>query len=239
MFSFLCRKSVPEAVGARFRPQPGNAREVSFLLPYYRSQPIYWELADLVAKGREIGMLHPDVLSLLYHFSLHGSGRVLEIGPFIGGSTIAIANGLARRKHAGICISIEKGGKQEHPVFGEVDILPALESNLAKYGVRERVCLIQGTSREEEVVRQVKQARAGEKFGFVFVDADGHVQADVKTYATMILPGAYLMVDDYFAEQGCVKNDDTRKELDELEEAGRVECLGVYGWGTWVGRFCS
>jgi predicted O-methyltransferase YrrM len=237
MFSLFSKKPALEIAGAKFRPNPTNAKEVSFLLPYYRSQPIYWELADLVAKGKEIGMLHADVLALLFHFSLHGGGMVLEIGPFIGGSTIAIANGLARRKNAGFCVSIEKGGLQEHPIFGEVDILPTLEKNLAKYGVRERVRLIYGTSRDPKVVSQVKQARGGEKFGFVFLDADGHVQADVETYASMIQPRAYLMVDDYFAEQGCVKNDDTREELDAMEKAGKVECLGIYGWGTWVGRF--
>jgi tmRNA-binding protein len=30
-----------------------------------------------------------DVLLLIYHFARYGAGNVLEIGPYVGGSTIA------------------------------------------------------------------------------------------------------------------------------------------------------
>src|SRR5216110_1390968 len=43
--------------------------------------------------GREASMLHLDVLLLIYHFARFGAGNVLEIGPYVGGSTIAAALG--------------------------------------------------------------------------------------------------------------------------------------------------
>jgi predicted O-methyltransferase YrrM len=38
-------------------------------------------------------MLHMDVLLLIYHFARFAAGNILEIGPYIGGSTIAAAFG--------------------------------------------------------------------------------------------------------------------------------------------------
>ena len=38
-------------------------------------------------------MLHVDVLLLIYHFARFGTGNVIEIGPGVGGSTIAAAFG--------------------------------------------------------------------------------------------------------------------------------------------------
>src|SRR6266480_6180866 len=50
------------------------------------------EIRDHLEKvGRAASMLHLDVLLLIYHFAKFGTGNILEIGPYIGGSTIAAA----------------------------------------------------------------------------------------------------------------------------------------------------
>ena len=56
----------------------------------YRSAEVRQRLEKV---GRETSMLHMDVLLLIYHFARFGAGNVLEIGPYIGGSTIAAAFG--------------------------------------------------------------------------------------------------------------------------------------------------
>ncbi len=64
----------------------------------YRSAEVRQRL-EIV--GREASMLHMDVLLLIYHFARFGAGNVLEIGPYVGGSTIAAALvrvSLARRR---------------------------------------------------------------------------------------------------------------------------------------------
>lgn len=43
--------------------------------------------------GRAASMLHMDVLLLIYHFARFAEGNILEIGPYIGGSTVAGAFG--------------------------------------------------------------------------------------------------------------------------------------------------
>ena len=64
----------------------------------YRSAEVRHRLEKV---GRETSMLHMDVLLLIYHFARFGAGNVLEIGPYVGGSTIAAALArvsLARRR---------------------------------------------------------------------------------------------------------------------------------------------
>jgi predicted O-methyltransferase YrrM len=58
----------------------------------YRSSEVRHQLEKV---GRAASMLHMDVLLLIYHFARFGAGNVLEIGPYIGGSTIAAALGAA------------------------------------------------------------------------------------------------------------------------------------------------
>ena len=57
----------------------------------YRSSELRHRLEKV---GRETSMLHTDVLLLIYHFARFGRGNILEIGPYIGGSTIAAAFGV-------------------------------------------------------------------------------------------------------------------------------------------------
>lgn len=52
----------------------------------YRQKPIS---NDLQKGASRYSMLHLDVLTLLYYFAETGAGEILEIGPYVGGSTIA------------------------------------------------------------------------------------------------------------------------------------------------------
>src|SRR5258708_36888409 len=56
----------------------------------YRSAEVRQRL-EIV--GREASMLHIDVLLFIYHFARFSAGNVLEIGPYVGGSSIAAAFG--------------------------------------------------------------------------------------------------------------------------------------------------
>ena len=77
----------------------------------YRHQEIRHRLEKI---GRAASMLHLDVLLLIYHFAKFGTGNILEIGPYIGGSTIAAAIGARESGSAKKIISIEIGGRLKH-----------------------------------------------------------------------------------------------------------------------------
>jgi hypothetical protein len=44
-----------------------------------------------------------------------------------------------------------------------------------------------------------------------------------------------VVIDDYFSATD--KGGPTRIQVDDLVSAGRLQPLGFYGWGTWIGRW--
>src|SRR6267143_1236690 len=74
----------------------------------YRSSDVGHRLEKV---GRAASMLHMDVLLLIYHFARFGPGNILEIGPYIGGSTIAAAFGVRDSGTRKKIVSIEAGGR--------------------------------------------------------------------------------------------------------------------------------
>lgn len=212
---------------------PETAAETSFLASLYRSAEIYRFCTEL---NRDISMLHPDLLALLYHFGARTDGPILEFGPYIGGSTIAMARGLLDAKRSKRVITVEKGGSHEHPRCPSKDIVADLRSNLVRYGVADVVDVIVGQSRDAEVIQSVSALVGAERFGCLVIDSDGHVGADFGHYRPLLQSRAYLVVDDFFTTGANVKKAITQSELNALEANGEVVCLGVYGWGTWIGQ---
>jgi predicted O-methyltransferase YrrM len=221
-----------------FKKSPENAAELSFLISYYRSQPIYGEMSNLNV-NQHIAMLHPDILLLLYHFGAYSTGGILEIGPYIGGSTIAISKGIQAGGGSMRLVSVEIGGSMDHPTHGSKDIVADLKHNLEQFGVADCSRLIIGDSGAPETVEKVKTEFSGDKLGLLFIDADGKIEKDFKAYGGLLRTGTYLVVDDYFSNDEIAareKTPYTKSYLDELERQNKVECFGVYGWGTWIGR---
>src|SRR5664279_5853857 len=61
-------------------------------------------------KAADHSMLGIDVLVLIYHFAKVAEGSILEIGSFVGGSTIAAGLGARESGRRKKIISIEPGG---------------------------------------------------------------------------------------------------------------------------------
>lgn len=218
-----------------FKGMPTTWFELSMLATQYRSAPIYQSFRDL---NERLSMLHPDVLALLYHYGACASGQILELGPYVGGSTISLARGVKDANGSTRITSIEKGGRYEHPTFSTTDIVESLRTNLTNYGVADKVDLIVGHSRDPTVLNQLAEvSRRNGKFACLVLDADGRVEEDVELYRPYLVPRCYLVVDDYYAPGAPEKEETTRHNVDSLQEKGLVESFGVHGWGTWFGRF--
>ena len=80
-------------------------------------------------------MLHMDVLLLIYHFARFGAGNVLEIGPYVGGSTIAAAFGARESGVQKKIITIEAGGSVKHFRLSSRNIIKDLKKNLARFEI--------------------------------------------------------------------------------------------------------
>jgi predicted O-methyltransferase YrrM len=98
------------------------------------------------------------------------------------------------------------------------------------------VHVVVGDSANPNVVREVRAALAGEPIGLLVIDYNGNPYDDVQRYLDVMAPGSYVIVDDYFSPGAPHKVDPVRSAIRALEERGTIESLGVFGWGTWVGR---
>jgi len=228
---------VKSAVLSQSSSQMSNASHLNQVLELlrtlmeYRSAEVRHRLEKV---GRETSMLHMDVLLLIYHFARFGAGNVLEIGPYLGGSTITAAFGTRESGIEKKIITIEAGGSVKHFRLSSRNIIKDLKKNLARFGVAEDVTLINGRSSDEVIVSEVRQRLSSSEVGLFIFDADNNVRRDLDCYDDLLSDGCWVVVDDYF---GPAKAAPLRSQIDALVSDGRLLPFGYYGWGTWVGRW--
>ncbi|CAN5754711.1 hypothetical protein BH20VER1_BH20VER1_20420 [soil metagenome] len=199
-----------------------------------RKEPVCVRLREIRHKH---SMLHEDVLLLVYHLSKTAPGDILEIGAYLGGSTIAAALGTIDSNRPRKMITVEPGGAHQHPRLPSKDILRDLKKNLAKNRVAELVTVIEGWSGNEGTVAAVHTQLQPRSVGLLIVDADGNFERDLGLYQRLLLPDCWLVVDDYYSPKEEGKAVRIKPQVDALVAAGQLQPLGIYGWGTWIGRW--
>lgn len=204
------------------------------VLMQYRQEPIHWQMVKIRDK---YSMLHLDVLLLIYHFAMVCDGAILEVGAFVGASTIAAVWGVRDSGQTKALISIEPGGAVKHERLRTKDILRDLERNLKKEGVSDRVTLIKGSSGNPTTTSAVHEKLGPEQIGLLILDADGDVKRDLDCYRDRLMDGCWVIIDDYAGPASNVKVPATKAGADRFVAAGSLEPLGLYGWSTWVGRW--
>jgi phosphinothricin acetyltransferase len=203
-------------------------------LMQYRQEPIHWQMIKIRDK---YSMLHLDVLLLIYQFARICDGAILEVGAFVGASTIAAAWGVRDSGQRKKLIAIEPGGGVKHERLGTKDIWRDLERNLKKEGVNERVALVKGASGDPAITAAVHEKLGADQVGLLILDADGEVRRDLDCYGDRLTDNCWLIIDDYAGPAGNVKVPATKAGVDKLVALGSLEPLGLHGWSTWVGRW--
>jgi predicted O-methyltransferase YrrM len=198
----------------------------------YRNQEIRHRLEKV---GRAASMLHLDVLLLIYHFAKVAKGDVLEIGPYVGGSTIAAATGARESGKAKKIISVEPRGRLKHFRLPTKNIFKDLKKNLARFGVLEDVTLINGFSFAETTASAVRQILGSGEVGLFMFDADHNVRRDLDCYGDLLSNDCWVVIDDYFGPGA--KAAPIRAQVDELVSTGKLVPFGYHGWGTWIGKW--
>jgi cephalosporin hydroxylase len=94
---------------------------------------------------------------LIYYFAKTIAGSILEIGSYLGGATIAAAMDTRDSGQRRTIISIEAGGRFDHPRLPTKCIVKDLKKNLAKRGVADLVTLIEGYSWDQKIVAAVEE----------------------------------------------------------------------------------
>jgi predicted O-methyltransferase YrrM len=185
--------------------------------------------------GRAASMLHIDVLLLIYHFAKVCEGNILEIGAYIGGSTIAAALGARESATRKKIVTIEVGGRLKHRRLPSRNIIKDLKKNLARFDVVEDVTLIEGRSSQETSKSAVRQIFGSGEVGLFMFDADGNPRRDLDYYGDLLRDHCWVAIDDYFGPG--MKAVPIRAQVDEMVSAGRLIPFGYYGWSTWIGQW--
>jgi predicted O-methyltransferase YrrM len=203
------------------------------LIEYRYDKPLHHQLM----KAADYSMLDIDVLVLIYHMAKVSEGGILEIGSFLGASTVAAGLGVHASGREKKFISIEPGGPLTDHRLATKDIFRDLKKNLARTGLLDSVTLINGSSFEEKTISMVKERFGPREIGLFVFDADSNVRRDIDCYGDRFADGCWVVIDDYIS--ATEKAGPIREQVDELTVAGRLLPLGFYGWGTWIGRWLS
>lgn len=196
----------------------------------------YGHHAKIIRDAKTISMLHEQTLSVLWQLAHAARGTILELGPYVGGSTAVIADAIqpgGRR-----LITVEMGGGYEaHPHLPSKDIIADLEGNLARFGVRDAVTIVKGMNYAPETVEAVAGHLKGEKVGLLFIDSDFEFERYFSLYTPFLNNGSFLVFDDFESEGAPEKAALVKPFVERGIRDGFLHDLGVYPWGTWVGQF--
>jgi predicted O-methyltransferase YrrM len=216
------------------KPENDETLELMQRLIEYRYQKA---LHHRLMKAADHSMLDIDVLVLIYHMAKVSQGAILEIGSFLGASTIAAGLGMRDSGKPRKFFSIEPGGRLKDHRLATKDIFRDLQRNLARADLLDAVTLINGSSFDENAISTVRQNLGPGEVGLFIFDADANVRRDIDCYGDLLADRCWVVIDDYISATD--KAGPTRAQVDELVAAGRLTPLGFYGWGTWVGRWLT
>jgi predicted O-methyltransferase YrrM len=212
--------------------RPFEEQPLMQLARSYRRDPWWPELQSL----RRISMLHFETLYLLRALATLTSGAIIEVGPYLGGSTIALGRGL-QIGGGGPLVCIEMGGSYPNHAVPTDNIIADLRGNIKAYGLTGIVHIVEGFTTDAAVDVVVNQVLDGRTIGLLFLDADGNVERDFELYRRRLSPGAILVYDDYLSDEAPEKQSSVKAWVDQAVASRVVENLGLYRWGTWVGRY--
>src|SRR5437763_825925 len=201
------------------------------LIAYRYDKPLHHQLM----KAAHYSMLSIDVLVLIYHLARICDGGILEIGSFMGASTVAAGLGARAAGKEKQFLSIEPGGRLKDHRLASRDIFKDLTKHVSRAGLLDQVALIHGYSFDQTTITTVKRQFGPAEVGLFIFDADANVQRDIDCYAGCFADGCWMVIDDYISATD--KAGPTRVQIDELVAAGRLVPLGFYGWGTWIGQW--
>jgi predicted O-methyltransferase YrrM len=201
------------------------------LIEYRQQKALHHQLM----KAAECSMLGIDAIVMLYHFARVSVGDILEVGSYVGGATVAMAMGVRDSGVEKKIISVERGCRVDHPRVGTKDSFKDLRKNLKRFGFLDQITLINGRSFDPNTINMVRQISGPRQIGLFVFDADANVRRDINCYSDRFANRCWIVIDDYLG--GADKSARLRMQVDELVSAGRLEPLGFYGFGTWIGRW--
>jgi predicted O-methyltransferase YrrM len=182
-------------------------------------------------------MLSAQTLAVVHAFAMNSTGPVIEVGTYVGGTSVVLARALGECGGRGL-ICLEPGGAHDHPDIPSRDILADWRKNIARAGV-PRPYLIEDYAWRPAAAEVVADHLAGEKAGLIVIDADGFPGITLVDFAPFLRDDCLVVVDDYTTNAGELEQQKAatgKIQIDSLVERGELETLAVVPFGTWFGR---
>lgn len=174
----------------------GFVEEATILYyPYnfrWMSRPIIQYPQDIVAIQEIIWMIKPDI--------------VIETGVAHGGSLIFSASMLALIEYEEayrVGKKIDPAAPDRIVVGVDIDIRAHNKKSIDAHAMRSRINLIEGSSTDDKVFKEVVNYTKGRKKVLVILDSNhthDHVYAELKMYANLVTVGSYCIVMDTVIE---------------------------------------
>lgn len=155
-------------------------------------RPIIQYPQDMVGMQELIWQLRPDL--------------IIETGIAHGGSLVLSASMLAMLDMADAIAAgttLDPKASRRKVLGIDIDIRPHNRAAIEAHPMASRISMIQGSSIDPAVVRQVHAAAAGHERVLVLLDSmhtHDHVLAELEAYAGLVSPGSYCVVFDTFVQ---------------------------------------
>jgi predicted O-methyltransferase YrrM len=191
-----------------------------------------WKTRARKKRAQQLSMLGAPTIDKLTELAGQARGPIVELGPYVGGSSIALAAG----SRYGV-VSVEIGGsnpRDDH--LSSTDILADLRRNLSEAGVAQTVQVVPGHFRAAATFAAVERALAGRPAGMLVVDLEPGGELALSLYSRLITDDAFVVVDDYRSDIVISKALATKTFIDAAVADGVLREIGLLEWGTWFGQ---
>lgn len=180
------KKEVEESIAAQGNNDLLKKVSSAFMMESIRSRYSY----NFTWLGRPIIQYPQDIIAIQEIIYEIQPDLIIETGIAHGGSLIF---------HASICELIGKG-----EILGvDIDIREHNKVEILKHKMSKRISMIQGSSIDAEVVKQVSEKARGKEKVLVILDSNhthNHVLEEMKAYAPLVSKDSYLLVFDTVVE---------------------------------------
>jgi len=180
------KKEVEENILLQGNNEPLKKTAAAFMDASIRSRYSY----NFTWLGRPIIQYPQDIIAIQEIIYQVQPDLIIETGIAHGGSLIL---------HASICELIGKG-----EVLGvDIDIREHNKSEILNHRMSKRISMIQGSSIDDSIVKQVAEIAAGKEKVLVILDSNhthDHVLNEMKLYAPFVTKGSYMLVFDTVVE---------------------------------------
>jgi hypothetical protein len=193
---------------------------------------------ETVTGWKQRSMLAVESLLLMRAFAMEARGPILEIGAYIGGGTLALADG-ARSAGGKQLVTIEVGGSHDHPILPSRDIVADWRETLDMHGYAGGSELVVGWANLSETAALAMEKLRGDRIAMVVIDANGMPFDNLHPYRARLADDCLFVFDDYCNLSSPEQNEKfamTRASVDMGVDAGALVRYGVAEWGTWFGR---